>query len=120
MELGELLSLDDFKTETPYIRQKMKEIWTHWIDSVGFDAYRLDTVKHVEMGFWNEWSPAIRAAAQAADKPNFFQFGEIFDGSDSKVGSYTGTKSGGNYKMESVLDYPLYYQIGSVFGSGTG
>jgi alpha-amylase len=120
VELGELLSLDDFKTETPYIRQKMKEIWTHWIDSVGFDAYRLDTVKHVEMGFWDEWSPAIRAAAQAADKPNFFQFGEIFDGSDSKVGSYTGTKSGGNYKMESVLDYPLYYQIGSVFGSGTG
>ena len=120
VELGELLSLDDFKTETPYIRQKMKEIWTHWIESVGFDAYRLDTVKHVEMGFWNEWSPHIRAAAQAADKPNFFQFGEIFDGSDSKVGSYTGTKSGGNYKMESALDYPLYYQIGSVFGSGTG
>ncbi len=120
VELGELLSLDDFKTETPYVRQKMKEIWTHWIDSVGFDAYRLDTVKHVEMGFWNEWSPAIRAAAQAADKPNFFQFGEIFDGSDAKVGSYTGTKSGGSYKMESVLDYPLYYQIGSVFGSGTG
>lgn len=120
VELGELLSLDDFKTETPYIRQKMKEIWTHWIDSVGFDAYRLDTVKHVEMGFWNDWSPAIRAAAQAADKPNFFQFGEIFDGSDAKVGSYTGTKSGGSYKMESVLDYPLYYQIGSVFGSGTG
>jgi glycosidase len=120
VELGELLSLDDFKTETPYIRQKMKEIWTHWIDSVGFDAYRLDTVKHVEMGFWNEWSPAIRTAAQTADKPNFFQFGEIFDGSDSKVGSYTGTKSGGNYKMESVLDYPLYYQVGSVFGSGTG
>jgi uncharacterized repeat protein (TIGR01451 family) len=120
VELGELLSLDDFKTETPYIRQKMKEIWTHWIDSVGFDAYRLDTVKHVEMGFWDEWSPVIRAAAQAADKPNFFQFGEVFDGSDAKVGSYTGTKSGGNYKMESVLDYPLYYQIGSVFGSGTG
>jgi len=120
VELGELLSLDDFKTETPYIRRKMKEIWTHWIDSVGFDAYRLDTVKHVEMGFWDEWSPVIRAAAQAADKPNFFQFGEVFDGSDSKVGSYTGTKSGGNYKMESVLDYPLYYQIGSVFGSGTG
>ena len=120
VELGELLSLDDFKTETPYVRQRMKEIWTHWIDSVGFDAYRLDTVKHVEMGFWNEWSPAIRAAAQAADKPNFFQFGEVFDGSDAKVGSYTGTKSGGNYKMESVLDYPLYYQVGSVFATATG
>lgn len=120
VELGELLSLDDFRTETPYVRQKMKEIWTHWIDAVGFDAYRLDTVKHVEMGFWDEWSPAIRSAAQSADKPNFFQFGEVFDGSDAKVGSYTGMKSGGNYKMESVLDYPLYYQVGSVFATGTG
>jgi uncharacterized repeat protein (TIGR01451 family) len=120
VELGELLSLDDFRTESTYVRQRMKEIWTHWIESVGFDAYRLDTVKHVEMGFWNEWSPHIRAAAQAADKPNFFQFGEIFDGSDAKVGSYTGTKSGGNYKMESVLDYPLYYQVNSVFATASG
>ncbi|MBJ7259722.1 MAG: Ig-like domain-containing protein [Chthoniobacterales bacterium] len=120
VELGELASLDDFKTETTYIRDRMKEIWTYWINAAGFDAYRIDTVKHVEMGFWDTWSPAIRSAALAADKPNFLQFGEIFDGSDSKVGSYTGTKSGGNYKMGSVLDYPLYYQVGSVFGSGTG
>ena len=87
---------------------------------MGFDAYRIDTVKHVEMGFWDDWSPAMRAVAQAADKPNFFQFGEVFDGSDSKCGSYTGTKTSGIYKMESVLDYPLYYQVGSVFATATG
>jgi len=120
VELGELLSLDDFKTETSFIRQKMREIWAYWINTVGFDAYRLDTVKHVEMGFWDDWSPAMRTVAQAADKPNFFQFGEVFDGSDSKCGSYTGSKTGGNYKMESVLDYPLYYQVGSVFATATG
>ncbi|NBU72460.1 MAG: hypothetical protein EBS53_13640, partial [Bacteroidetes bacterium] len=120
VELGELASLDDFKTETSYIRDRMKEIYAYWINTVGFDAYRLDTVKHVEMGFWDTWSPAMRAAAQAANKPNFFQFGEVFDGSDGKCGSYTGTKSGGNYKMESVLDYPLYYQVGSVFASASG
>lgn len=120
VELGELVSLDDFRTESAYVRTKMKEIWTYWINTVGFDAYRLDTVKHVEMGFWDEWTPVIRAAAAAADKPNFFIFGEIFDGSDSKCGSYTGTKSGGNFKMDSVLDYPLYYQVNSVFATATG
>ena len=120
VELGELVSLDDFRTESAYVRTKMKEIWTYWINTVGFDAYRIDTVKHVEMGFWNEWTPVIRAAAAAADKPNFFIFGEIFDGSDSKCGSYTGTKSGGNFKMDSVLDYPLYYQVNSVFATATG
>ncbi|MFM8887346.1 MAG: alpha-amylase family glycosyl hydrolase, partial [Chthoniobacterales bacterium] len=120
VEYGELLSLDDFKTETPYIREKMRDIWNYWITTVGFDAYRLDTVKHVEMGFWDFWSPEMRKTAQAADKPNFFQFGEIFDGSDAKVGSYTGTKTSGVYKMESALDYPLYYQIGSVFATASG
>ncbi|MBU3666102.1 MAG: hypothetical protein FGM15_09555, partial [Chthoniobacterales bacterium] len=120
VELGELASLDDFRTESSYVRAKMKEIWSYWISTAGFDAYRIDTVKHVEMGFWDEWSPAVRAAAQAADKPNFFQFGEVFDGNDSKVGAYTGTKSGGNYKMESALDYPLYYQVGSVFATASG
>ena len=120
VEYGELLSLDDFRTETTYVRDRMAEIFSHWIQSVGFDAYRIDTVKHVEMGFWNDWSPRIRAAATAADKPNFFQFGEVYDGSDAKCGSYTGTKSSANYKMESVLDYPLYYQINSVFASATG
>jgi glycosidase len=120
VELGELSSLDDFKTETTYVRQKMKEIWTYWISAAGFDAYRLDTVKHVEMGFWDEWSPAIRAAAAAADKPNFFQFGEVYDGSDAKVGSYTGAKTSGIFKMESAIDYPLYYQMSSVFATATG
>ena len=120
VEYGELLSLDDFRTESGYVRDRMAEIFSHWIQSVGFDAYRIDTVKHVEMGFWDSWSPQIRAAAASADKPNFFQFGEVYDGSDAKCGSYTGTKSSANYKMESVLDYPLYYQINSVFASATG
>lgn len=120
VELGELASLDDFRTESTYVREKMKEIWTYWINTAGFDAYRIDTVKHVEMGFWDFWSPEIRKATQAADKPNFLQFGEVFDGSDAKCGSYTGTKTSGVYKMESVLDYPLYYQIGSVFATANG
>lgn len=120
VELGELSSLDDFKTESTYVRERMKEIWSYWINAAGFDAYRIDTVKHVEMGFWDTWAPAIRVAAAAADKPNFFMFGEVFDGSDSKCGSYTGTKSSSAFKLDSVLDYPLYYQIGSVFATASG
>ena len=120
VELGELVSLDDFKTQSTYVRDKMAEIYSYWINTVGFDAFRIDTVKHVEMGFWDQWSPRIRAAAAAADKPNFFQFGEVYDGSDAKCGSYTGTKSTTPFKMESVVDYPLYYQVNSVFATATG
>ena len=120
VELGELVSLDDFRTQSPFVRDRMAEIYSYWIQTVGFDAFRIDTVKHVEMGFWDNWCPRIRAAAAAVDKPNFSQFGEVYDGSDFKCGSYTGSKTTAPYKLESVLDYPLYYQVGSVFATATG
>ena len=47
-------------------------------------------------------------------------FGEVADGSDTRCGSYTGTQGGGAFKLDSVVDYPLYYKIPSVFGTATG
>jgi alpha-amylase len=120
VELGELVSLDDFRTQSSYIRDKMTEIYSWWIATAGFDAFRIDTVKHVEMGFWDHWCPRIRSAAAALDKPNFLQFGEVYDGSDAKCGSYTGTRTTAPFKMDSVLDYPLYYRVNSVFATATG
>ena len=119
VELGELSGLDDFRTETDYVRTNMAAIYNYWT-SQGFDGFRVDTVKHVEMGFWQAWSPLVHAHAAANGKPNFFMFGEVFDGSDSKCGSYTGTQGGGAYKLDSVLDYPLYFRINSVFASASG
>ncbi|EEF58131.1 alpha-amylase family glycosyl hydrolase [Pedosphaera parvula] len=120
VELGELSGLDDFRTESPYVRSNMAAIYNYWIGTVGFDGFRIDTVKHVEMGFWQEWAPVVHAYAAANGKPNFFMFGECYDGSDSKCGSYTGTQGGGPFKLDSVLDYPLYFKINSVFASASG
>ena len=123
LELGELSSLDDLRTETPYVREQMTKIYQFWIGQAGFDGFRIDTVKHVEMGFWEEWSPAIRAFATARDKPNFFMFGEVPHRSDAKCGSYTGTMGEGRngpFKLDSVLDYTLYFKINSVFAEATG
>ena len=115
LELGELSGLDDFRTETPYVREQMTKIYEYWIEQAGFDAFRIDTVKHVEMGFWQQWCPAIHAFAAAHDKPDFFMFGEVPHPSDAKVGSYTGTMGSGPFKLDSVLDYTLYFKINSVF-----
>ncbi len=123
LELGELSSLDDFRTETPYVREQMKAIYKYWIEQAGFDAFRIDTVKHVEMGFWREWCPAIRQFAAAHGKPDFFMFGEVPHRSDAKVDSYTGTMGEGPqspFKLDSVLDYTLYFKINSVFAEATG
>ncbi len=36
--LGEPISLDDFRTETPYVRTQMTKIYEYWIKEAGFDA----------------------------------------------------------------------------------
>src|ERR1019366_46820 len=51
---------------------------------------------------------------------NFFMFGEAFNGSETRVGSYTGTEGGGPFKFDSVLDYPLYFAVNRVFATASG
>jgi glycosidase len=118
--LGELSGLDDFRTETPYVRRQMAAIYEYWIQQAGFDGFRVDTVKHVEMGFWKEWCPDIHAFAAAHGRPNFFMFGEVFDGSDTLCGSFTGRQSGGAFALDSVLDYPLFFAVKNVFARASG
>ncbi|MGA2177170.1 MAG: alpha-amylase family glycosyl hydrolase [Verrucomicrobiota bacterium] len=120
VELGALAGLDDFRTESPYVRSQMTRIYEYWIEQAGFDGFRVDTVRHVEMGFWREWCPAIHAFAAARGKPNFLLFGEVLHPSDAKCGSYSGTMGGGPFKLDSLLDYPLYFKLRDVFATATG
>jgi len=115
---GELSGLDDFRTESDYVRTNMAAIYNYWI-SQGFDGFRIDTTKHVDMGFWQTWCPIVHAYAATNGLPNFFMFGEVID-DDVKCGSYTGTIGGGPFKQDSVLDYPLYFLVNNVFASATG
>ncbi|HVM46755.1 MAG TPA: alpha-amylase family glycosyl hydrolase [Candidatus Acidoferrum sp.] len=121
VQLGELDGLDDFRTESVYVRSNMAAIYQFWIQQAGFDGFRIDTVKHVDPGFWQYWSPLVHQfAATNSAKSNFFMFGEVFDSNEQLCGSFTGTKGGGPYELDSVLDYPLYFLVGSVFGSASG
>lgn len=113
--IGDLRGLDDLKTETTYVRNSLVSIYKYWIEQAGFDAFRIDTTKHVDHGCWQYWCPQLHADAARIGKPNFFMFGEIEDGSDTNVGGYTGIKAGGNYEQDSAVDYPLYFLVNGVF-----
>ncbi len=118
--LGELEGLDDLATETTYVRTNLMNIYTNWVGLADFDAFRIDTVKHVDYGFWQYWCPQLHQFATSIGKSNLFMFGEAFDGSESLVGSYTGTEGGGPSKLDSMLDYPLYFTINPVFATASG
>ena len=120
VELGELRGLDDLRTELTYVRTNMVNIWQHWIAAADLDGFRIDTTKHIENSFWQFWCPQIHQFATGIGKSNFLFFGETLTGNDGSVGFCTGTKAGGNFEYDSMLDYALYFSIDPVFATATG
>ncbi len=81
--------LKDVNTEPCLIREAMMDAYARWIELTDIDGLRIDTVKHVERGFWRYFGFYIRQRLHFKGKKNFFMFGEAFDGRDDLVGSYT-------------------------------
>ena len=75
--LGDFSGLDDLFTEHPRVVQGMIDLFSSWVRDYGVDGFRIDTARHVNAEFWQAFGPAIRAAARAAGRPAFIQFGEV-------------------------------------------
>jgi glycosidase len=118
--VGWLDGLNDFRTETTYVRTNMEAIYEYWIAQAGFDAFRVDTALEVDMGCWQSFCPAIHSYAATNGNNNFFMFAEVDDGDDAVVGPYTGGEDGGPFEFDSTVDYPLYYDINSAIATATG
>ena len=98
--------LKDLATENPNVRRALITVFQDWITRTNIDGYRIDTVKHVEHDFWAEFSPAIREHAARLGKENFLLMGEVFDGDDAKVGSYTQRDM-----LDTAVDFAAKYQV---------
>ncbi len=98
--------LKDLRTENPNVRRALIDVFSDWITKTNIDGYRIDTVKHVEPDFWTEFCPAIRDHAASLGKEDFLLFGEVFDGDDALVGSYTDVDM-----LDGVVDFPAKYQV---------
>ena len=76
---GDFVGLDDLMTEHPRVIEGMTDLFGDWIADVQADGFRVDTARHVNPEFWQEWVPAMLARAEAEGRPNFTIFGEVFD-----------------------------------------
>jgi glycosidase len=74
---GDFFGLDDLMTENPRVVQGFIDIYGEWIERFGVDGFRIDTAKHVNPEFWQQFVPAMLARARAAGIPNFHIFGEV-------------------------------------------
>ncbi|MDF9277704.1 alpha-amylase family glycosyl hydrolase [Arthrobacter sp. EH-1B-1] len=99
---GDFFGLDDLFTEHPRVVDGMKEIYQTWIADFGVDGFRIDTMKHVDDGFWQEFGPDVLKFAHDQGKDEFFMFGEVFDTTKDFTSQYTTRNS-----MQAVLDFPF-------------
>ncbi|WP_448002603.1 pullulanase-type alpha-1,6-glucosidase [Agromyces bauzanensis] len=101
---GDFVGLDDLMTEHPAVVNGFIGVYQDWID-LGIDGFRIDTAKHVNFEFWEQWATAVLDYAHAAGKPDFFMFGEVYDADPQKLSPYVR-----NSDMNSVLDFTFQSQ----------
>jgi pullulanase-type alpha-1,6-glucosidase len=96
---GDFDGLDDLMTEHPTVVNGFVQVYQDWVD-LGIDGFRIDTVKHVNMEFWEQWTTEVLDYARANGKPDFFMFGEVYDADATKLSPYVRRTD-----MSSVLDF---------------
>ncbi|EMY35711.1 alpha amylase [Arthrobacter crystallopoietes BAB-32] len=99
---GDFFGLDDLFTEHPRVVDGMTEIYKTWIADFGVDGFRIDTMKHVDDAFWQDFGPEVLEFARAQGKDEFFMFGEVYDTTKSFTSQFTTRNS-----MQAVLDFPF-------------
>ena len=122
----QLATLADLNTTNPKVINAFKQIYGDWIENAGVDAFRIDTVRYVEEEFFHHFmhdTDGIHARAKATGRDHFLAFGEVFETSDTyqndaekSVASYLGSDE--KPALNSLISFPLYRELHSVFGQG--
>ena len=123
----EMMGLATFNERNIEYRNYIKSAIQMWLDA-GIDALRVDTLKHMPIWFWQEFTTAMKS-----HKPGLFMFGEYgfskpwesrsveyannigmsildFGLCDGIRFCFSGQEPGGFYQVEKVLGYDNVYR----------
>ncbi len=110
---GDFNGLDDLNTLHPKVLSGMVEIYQNLIAEFKPDGFRIDTVRHVDLSFWQTFSPAIVEFAKQQGIPQFHVFGEVYDTNPVNLSLYTT-----DGKLPSVLDFAFQDVAAKIFYQG--
>jgi glycosidase len=99
---GDFFGLDDLFTEHPRVVSGMTEVYETWIEDFSIDGFRIDTMKHVNDEFWQQFLPDVLNFAHRQGKREFFMFGEVFDTTRPFTSHFTTTD-----RAQAVIDFPF-------------
>ncbi len=114
---GDFVGLDDLFTENPFVRQGMIDIYCDWVVDTRVDGFRIDTARHVDPGFWQQFVPALEECSEAAGIPNFHMFGEVYN--EEPMAGYIAEYTRRD-QLPAVLDFAFAAAMREVIGRGQG
>ncbi len=104
VEDGWLFGLPDLDQDNPEVRKYLIDAAKWWIEETDIDGYRLDTVRHVPISFWEEFSREVKSV-----KDDFYLLGEVWVNDPNYIAAYD--KAG----IDGFVDYPLNDQLRTAF-----
>jgi len=124
--LCDFLSLRDFWTapDSPHFDALVNdfvEIYAFYIEEIGVDGLRIDTVKHVHHEFWDAFTRRLRARLGPERASRVILFGEVYDGDPAALGAYTYRSDWPLEKspsIDSLLNFQFCYAVREYLRTG--
>lgn len=104
IENGWIFGLPDLAQENPKVSEYLIDAAKWWIEETNIDGYRLDTVKHVPIEFWEDFSREVKSV-----KNDFYLLGEVWHKDPNYIAKYE--KAG----IDGFVDFPLNEHLRSAF-----
>jgi len=102
---GQLAGLPDMDLDQADVSDYHVNTILSWIRETGIDAIRMDTAKHVERIFWNDYKTHIKGKF-----PDVSLLGEVLIFTIDEVSKYQQ-----HFAFDSLFDFPLQRAIECVF-----
>lgn len=112
--------LDDVNLDSPLAARRMREIYRFWIEQVGVDGFRVDTVYYTPEGFYDDFlkksdpkDQGLKPFAAERGNKEFLVFGEVWSYDYKAIGKYLDGPKGP--RLDSAVDLPLNEALNQVF-----
>ncbi len=101
-------------------------IFAFYIEEIGVDGLRIDTIKHVHHQFWADFTSRLRKKIGHRAK-DVILFGEAYDGAPEVLGKYTYSTNSNDVSIGGMLNFQMCWAMrnylrhgGKNFGHANG
>ncbi|MFO8026656.1 MAG: alpha-amylase family glycosyl hydrolase [Opitutales bacterium] len=96
-------------------------IYAFYVEEIGVDGFRIDTVKHVHHEFWDAFTERLRDRLGPERAKELILFGEVYDGNPAALGKYTYRSDWPDEKtpaIDSLLNFQFCYAVRDYLRTG--